>query len=103
MEMKAISDNYGVEESAALAVRAGVDALLFCHDVANATQAFEFLCHEAERDPELRARVEFSFRRITTLKQRYLKSFTGAAEEEIEARLMRLNHRRLLSANFGIS
>jgi beta-N-acetylhexosaminidase len=103
MEMKAINSNYSVEESTALAVRAGVDALLFCHDVANATQAFEFLCHEAERDPELRARVESSFQRITALKQRYLKSFTGAAEEEIEARLMRLNHRRLLSANFGIS
>jgi beta-N-acetylhexosaminidase len=103
MEMKAINSNYSVEESTALAVRAGVDALLFCHDVANATQAFEFLCHEAERDPELRARVESSFQRITALKQRYLKSFTGAAEEEIEARLMRLNHRRLLSENFGIS
>jgi beta-N-acetylhexosaminidase len=103
MEMKAISDNYGVEESAALAVRAGVDVLLLCHEAAKATQAFEFLCLEAERDPELRARVESSFQRITTLKQRYLKNFTGAAEEEIEARLMRLNHRRLLSANFGIS
>jgi hypothetical protein len=79
-----------------LAVRAGVDALLFCHDVANATQAFEFLCHEAERDPELRARVDISFQRITTLKQRYLKSFTGAAEEEIEARLGELHHQRLV-------
>ncbi|HXV49057.1 MAG TPA: beta-N-acetylhexosaminidase [Candidatus Binatia bacterium] len=96
MDMKAISDNYGVDESAALAVRAGVDVLLFCHEAAKATQAFEFLCHEAERDPELRARVESSFRRILTLKQRYLKNFTGAAEEEIEARLGELRHQRLI-------
>jgi beta-N-acetylhexosaminidase len=96
MEMKAISGNYGVEESAALAVRAGVDVVLFCHDAAKATRAFEFLCHEAERDPELRARVESSFQRITTLKQRCLKNFTGAAEAEIEARLGALRHQRLI-------
>ena len=69
LEMKAISDRYGVEEAAALAIRAGVDVLLFCHEVAKAIQAFEFLCNEAERDPVLRARVEESHRRITELKQ----------------------------------
>jgi beta-N-acetylhexosaminidase len=103
MEMKAISDNYRVEESAALAVRAGVDVLLFCHDVEKALRAFEILYHEAQNDPYLRGQVDHSHRRISALKKRYLKEFTGVAREEIAARLMRLNHRRLLSENFGIS
>jgi beta-N-acetylhexosaminidase len=101
MEMKAIVDNYGVEHATALAVRAGVDVLLFCHEVEKAIQAFEFLCDEAASDPVVRARVEDSYRRSTELKRRYLKNFTGVAENEIAARLVALDHRRLLTDNFG--
>jgi beta-N-acetylhexosaminidase len=101
LEMKAISASYGVEEATLRALRAGVDILLYCHEVEKALQAFEFLCDEVERDPAVRARVEESHRRITELKQRYLKGFTGAAEGEIAARLEKLEHRRLVSDNFG--
>jgi beta-N-acetylhexosaminidase len=96
LAMRAISDRYRVEEAAALAVRAGVDVLLFCHEVDKAAAALEFLCAEAERDPTIRARVDESNRRVTELKRRYLKRFTGAAENEITARLEELNHRKLL-------
>ena len=41
MEMKAVSDRYAPDEAALLAVRAGVDVLLFCHDLTKAIQAFE--------------------------------------------------------------
>ena len=47
MEMKAISDNSQPDEAAALAVRAGVDVLLFCHELEKAVEACEFLCDEA--------------------------------------------------------
>jgi beta-N-acetylhexosaminidase len=101
MAMKAISGNYNVEEAAGLAVRAGVDVLLFCHGVEKAMAACEFLCNEAEREPAVRAQVENSYRRITELKRRYLKSFTGVAANELTARLIELNHRRLIDDNFG--
>jgi beta-N-acetylhexosaminidase len=101
MEMKAICDNYGVEQATALAVRAGVDVLLFCHEVEKAMQAFEFLCNEVERDPAVRARVEESHRRITELKQLYLKDFTGVAQNEIAARLVEVDHRRLIDEFYG--
>jgi len=101
LEMKAIADNYGVEAATALAVRAGVDVQLFCHEVDKAIQAFEFLCNEAASDPVMRARVEDSFRRTTELKRRYLKNFTGVAEKEIAARLVELDYRRLVSENFS--
>jgi beta-N-acetylhexosaminidase len=101
MAMKAISGNYNVEEAAGLAVRAGVDVLLFCHGVENAMAACEFLCDEAEREPAVRAQVENSYRRITELKRRYLKSFTGVAANELTARLVELNYRRLIDDNFG--
>jgi beta-N-acetylhexosaminidase len=101
MEMIAMSDNYQLEEAAAQAVRAGVDVLLFCHELTTAIQAFEFLCDEAERDPVVRARVEDSVERITELKRRYLKQFTGVEGNEIAARLAELNHQRLVGVNFG--
>ncbi len=98
--MRAISDHYSVEEATALAIRAGVDVLLFCHEIDQAVVAFEFLCDEADRDATVRARIEESYRRVTELKRRYLTSFTGVAENEIVARLEELNHRELLSV-FG--
>ena len=95
LAMRAISDRYGVEEATALAVRAGVDVLLFCHEIEKAVVAFEFLCDEAERHAAVRARIEESYRRVTELKQRYLKNFTGVEENEIMARLASLNHQSL--------
>jgi len=97
LAMRSISDHYSGEEAAALAVRAGVDVLLFCHEIDKAAAAFEFLCAEAERNPALRARIEVSHRRVTELKRRYLKRFTGVAENDIIARLAELNHRKLLN------
>lgn len=101
MEMKAISDNFASDDAAALAVCAGVDVLLFCHELPKALEAFKFLCDEAERNPALRAQVENSYRRITALKHRCLKEFTGVAEDEIVARLKAMNHQRLVDELHG--
>jgi beta-N-acetylhexosaminidase len=84
LEMKAISENYSIEEAVRLAVRAGVDVLLFGHETEKAVAAFDFLCREAERDSELRERVEQSYRRILSLKIRKLTDFDGAPREKLE-------------------
>ncbi len=96
MEMKAISANFPLNQAALLAVRAGIDVLLFCHELEKAIDAFEFLCAQAENDPALRERIEASFCRVTGLKRRFLRAFTGSTGEEIFARLSALNHRRML-------
>jgi len=103
LEMKAISANYGAEQAATLALRAGVDALLFCHELIHAVQALEFLCAEAEKEPALRAKVEESYRRISQLKNGRLKAFTGAKETEISARLASLDHQRIVDEIQGSS
>lgn len=96
LEMQAIGANYGVEETAHRAVRAGVDVLLFCHDLDKAVAAFEFLADQAERDAALRNRIEASQRRVSEVKRRYVKSFTGVAASEIVTRLAQLNHQPLI-------
>jgi beta-N-acetylhexosaminidase len=101
MEMKALSGNYDADEAVALAVRAGVDVMLYCHDLPRAVNALEFLCCEAERSPAVRAQVENSYQRITELKQRYLKRFTGIEEKALAKRLARLDHRRIVNEISG--
>jgi beta-N-acetylhexosaminidase len=96
MEMKAIGASYRDEEASERAVRAGVDVLLYCHELPRAVRAFEFVCAEAEKHPGVRARVEQSYRRITQLKNRRLRAFTGADETEISKRLASLDHQRLV-------
>ena len=101
MKMKAVSDDFEPGEAAVLALRAGVDVMLFCHDLDSAAHAVEALCAAAEHEPALRAQVEAGGRRIAALKERYLKGFTGAAEENVEERLGRLDHRRLIEQIHG--
>ena len=101
MEMKALSSNYDAVEAVALAVRAGVDVMPYCYDLPRAVNALEFLCSEAESNPAVRAQVENSYHRITELKQRYLKRFTGIEEKECAKRLARLDHRRIVNEISG--
>ena len=101
MEMKAISDRYPVEEAAYLSLRAGVDMVLFCHDLPRAVQACEFLCAEIEKDAGLRARAEESYARVARLKRRSLRSFTGAVEKELMERLAALDHGRMVAEIYG--
>jgi beta-N-acetylhexosaminidase len=97
MDMRAISERYRAEEAAHESLRAGVDVLLFCHDLSRAAEVCEFLCAQSEQDAALRQRIEESYRRVTDLKRRYLKAFTGAHEGEIVERLARLEHSRLVA------
>ena len=101
MEMKAISGHYGEKEAIALCARAGIDVMLFCHELPKALRAFEFLYSEVEREPRLRTQVENSYRRITKLKQGFLKRFTGVADRELEKRLAGSKHRRIVEEIHG--
>jgi beta-N-acetylhexosaminidase len=99
MEMKAISNNYNIDEAVRLGVRAGIDVLLYCHELPRAMEAFDSLCCEAKSDPAVRRQVENSYRRITELKRRYFGGFTGVAEaeEELVARLAKLDHQLIVN------
>jgi beta-N-acetylhexosaminidase len=102
MEMNAIAENFSAEEAVGLGIRAGLDLLMYCHDLAKAVRAFDFIAREAGRDPLLRARVEESYDRIKRLKASYLRSFTGAEEPELSRELERLNHQSIVAEIQGI-
>ena len=101
LEMKAISANFDEEAAVALSVRAGVDVMLYGHDLPLAVRACEFLRAEAERHAAVRAQVGKSYQRITGLKKRFLQTFTGVAKSELESRLAQLDHQRIADEIHG--
>lgn len=74
LEMGAVRDHYGLEETVVRAVKAGVDVLLFSNTVKPRTslgaEVRAILVKEAEADPAFKARIEESYKRIVALKTR---------------------------------
>jgi beta-N-acetylhexosaminidase len=101
LEMKAISDHYGEKEAAALCVRAGVDVMLFGHDLSGAIRAFDSLYGECEKNAAVRGQVEASYRRIVRMKRAFLKRFTGGQAGRLEQQLARLSHQRIVEEIHG--
>ncbi len=74
LEMGAIRDHYSLEETVTMAVRAGMDILLFSNTAdyrpGLAGEVLDILLAEAEADPDFAARIEQSYARIVALKAR---------------------------------
>jgi beta-N-acetylhexosaminidase len=101
MEMKAITGNFDAEEAAVSSVRAGINVVLYCHDLAKAVYIFELLCREAGHDSELRAKIDESYARIDKLKTRCLRQRRRLPDSELLERLIALNHRKLVDEVHG--
>ncbi len=96
MKMKAITQNFDAGEAAISSVRAGIDVLLYCHDLSKADSIVELLCREARHDSQLRARIEESTARIDKLKKRCLRQHRSLPEKELLERLLALDHIKLI-------
>lgn len=101
MEMKAITGNFDAEEAAVSSVRAGINVLLYCHDITRAAGIVELLCREARRDTQLRARINESSARISKLKIRCLPQQRGTPDNQLVEQLLALNHGKLIDEVYG--
>jgi Beta-glucosidase-related glycosidases len=68
MMMKAIVDNFKTGDAAVRAVRAGADIILYPDPV---DEAYEAVLTAYQSDPEMKARVDESVRRILAMKEKY--------------------------------
>ena len=69
--MKALSTKYSPETCAKLAIRAGCDMVLLCHDTGEADRVLEALVSEAESDPAFSARVWEAAQRSLIARYKY--------------------------------
>lgn len=71
MEMKAIADNYGAEEAAVLAIKAGCDVLIYRGDNGVPVGAIEAVIKAVENKKITRSQIEASVDRILNCKKTY--------------------------------
>lgn len=99
--MKAIRNNFSLEEAVVRSVEAGVDILVFCHGKEGPAQAFDVLCREAEKSPAIRARVDESCGRIERLKKLDFTSLRQASGARLGERIGPAGHRRIVETIYG--
>jgi beta-N-acetylhexosaminidase len=71
LEMKAIADNYPIEEAAVLGTRAGVDLFLVCHHAEVQRRAIEAVVHAVEAGQLSQARIDDANLRLDRLAARF--------------------------------
>lgn len=71
LEMKAVADHYGIEDSAVRAIRAGCDQLLICHQPALVAQAHRAIVQAVEKGTLSRERVAEAADRVARMGGRY--------------------------------
>lgn len=98
MEMKAISDNYGVEESAVLAIQAGCDMLIYRGDAGFPVAAYEALVKAVEDKRISKERIEISVQRILNLKKVYATQTKPLEMSQLEKRIGTPEHLALAEA-----
>ncbi|MBU0764609.1 MAG: glycoside hydrolase family 3 protein, partial [Bacteroidetes bacterium] len=77
MQMRAISDFYGMKKAIRLSIEAGVDVLIFSHNIAGTTdqkaeRVFNVIKKLVEDGEISRERIEQSYNRIMKLKEKYI-------------------------------
>jgi len=78
VEMKAIADNYGVEEAVVLGLNAGVDHFLCCHTAELAHRAIEAIVHAVESGKLSQQILDTATRRFDSVRSRFAKPVGGA-------------------------
>jgi beta-N-acetylhexosaminidase len=71
LEMKAIADNFGIEQTIIRGVSAGIDLFFICHNLALQNEAIDLLIRAVERGEVSRARIDDANRRIDALINKY--------------------------------
>jgi len=94
MQMKAISEHYGFDDSLILSANAGVDLFWICHSADLQNRAIDVLIKAAESGKLPRQRLEEASRRLDEVMAKYVKpaaakldsSVIGTAEHQAVAR-----------------
>jgi beta-N-acetylhexosaminidase len=71
LEMKAIADNYGIEQVVIRGANAGIDLFFLCHNLSLQHEAIDLLIRAVERGEVSRQRISDANRRIDAIVNKY--------------------------------
>ena len=74
LEMKAISEHWGVPDAAELAISAGCDAVLVCHTLRDQHDAIDAIARGARSGPLSRPRLAEAAARVLELQQKFARA-----------------------------
>ena len=94
IDMKAISDHFGINVAAERAILAGCDVLLLCRDRDHQREAYESLIRAAESSSLLRDRIRESARRVHHCKRDHFRAKAARTRPGLEV-LGSAGHRAL--------
>ena len=72
LNMKAVTNNYSLQEACYEAIKAGTDLLLFNLNESSTLSAYKYIKERAKKDKELLNRIEESYKRIVLVKNKFL-------------------------------
>jgi beta-N-acetylhexosaminidase len=98
MEMRGITDHYDPEESAIMALNAGVDMLLFCHTVARQVAAIEAIYKAVDGRIVKAERIEEAHARTQRLRAIARNTPTAPNPAQLMATLNAKEHKRLAAS-----
>ena len=87
LEMKAIADNYGIDDAAVMAVNAGCDQLLICHQPSLVAAAHRALVDAASQGRIAPARLFEAADRVRALKARFVDDAPAPVEGPVADQL----------------
>jgi beta-N-acetylhexosaminidase len=91
LEMKAISESYGVAEAACLAIEAGCDQVLICEHEEHTLHAHAALVERAEREPAFARRLSEAAERGRRMRMRFRpRPVVHLNEAELTRRLLEI-------------
>jgi beta-N-acetylhexosaminidase len=97
LEMKAISDNYRIEEAALKAVQAGCDLLLVCKSEEAQQATLETLIRGAEKKSIGEARILSALNRILRVKESFLLPFQTIDPKDAKKMVGTDKHRQIVA------
>jgi beta-N-acetylhexosaminidase len=87
LEMKAVSETYGVAQAACLAIEAGADQVLVCHEERLTLETHAALIQRAERDRAFELQLQAAAERSLAARRHYPPQRFAVSPAHIERRL----------------
>lgn len=101
LEMKAVEDRWGIARACVLALKAGADALLICHDPVKQEKSLHAVIRAVEQGEIPLERIEESAGRLLDLKRRRCGTPFQVEPRKIERHVGSAEHRKLASIIAG--
>jgi len=93
LEMKAIENNFTIEDAAVRGIKAGIDIILICHSYEKQVRALDAIFEHVEKEEIPRVLIQEANKRILDLKKRYIGKLAKLDRKKLSEILENKEHK----------